>query len=1282
MCFESPVDCKKDFELCLGTCSGDETSTLSFDFATMIGRGELSPDVLGEDGFAAAAANCTLKTETIFVPLFDGGQSFAQFVTRLRIRSGMTAIDPSWCENNPLSCGGIQKALERSPGLRFSNGRFHHAYSLLSPSPPPPPTPPPRTLFYGPDPPSPPPPPISPPPFFDNAEDCIPLPTAEFFGVPTERVTENSDPVRERALCVFLKAVKEQTMPADRCFSEMASPKPPPPPPAGGLESAQNIVNEFENERINGDFGVKDPAGLDEESHLAAEIQESLAETRALIASFGETSPVLRSILLRSAEQMESSILAARDAAAAAAASATETTSATSGINYGRRLMSRQFEFATKLTDVLVDHEIQKDKYSDGIPGITRLDCEALCTAVTEQNASRTCRAMVFKRQYPFSRTDRSGRCYLLKSSGSCFGRDFGAQLLTRQIESENVCEEIAPGLHDTACVSLPASRDDLRVLSHKDATDMAAVTPENAPTSAGRLPLPMTVLEAMSLVAFARQYGIYSFWLRSPDSDGEVVVPIITAGGTNLVYHATETRCILVSSATSTAYSAMYASLHPCGAHLSDGLVAVAVSTGPPPPPGAASNALRHFPPPPPSSKAIAMSIWKRANIVPETRVICSGAAGEGKVHRDICEKVLEDWGPFRFIVGVGTISPLCSPLCFHSCEGDHIGADDIDSFNNCKLDECAQTSCRDFLDRECPLAIATQIRDTFRDYCTIAPPSPPALNLPPPPPLPPYSPSPMPPPPFVNVVERTRDGEIASDPDCGMIHYDECLEIVRQYGVKNGFLPNLRITTSTCTGVETDTDCFVGCSYGTRNGGVYRILLDGDDSIAAKYTHKRCAMSEHPICACTPDSVAPPPGIFAPPPPAAFSLDWEHANIPTEARDTSKGTVSAMLKRITNGRTMDLSLRSGPMHAIECPGDDDGRHKCALTCAGIHLNRLRAFSITGENLFDPPNPPPPPLSPSPSSPPFMTANNATFSGCTDSCIVPETELLCRDGGQGSFLPALCAFGTKCSKCGVRTDLIGTGDNAVQLRSVTQLVDGDNSCPYAFDGLCQDGRPSSPTQRTEFIFIDPQTSTHLCPYLTDAADCGPGTISSLDGTSFTNLPQPPLPRPPPPPPPLPPSPAPPFVSCRTDCEDDEIWVAPTDPNEPDLRFCSDGGLNSLAIGVDPQTFGPIFKCDIGTQCKATTTGSSSDPTAQTNLHLCEFRLPTPVLCLDSCLASSITGGVKWVGSSRNGVCEDGGSADSVTYSGTFATELEENGKRYVTIAGCGYGKNHHTIMR
>jgi hypothetical protein len=80
----------------------------------------------------------------------------------------MTALSNQWCEDNPLSCGVIQRTLEKSPGLRFVNGEFRHTYDMVSatsihdvatstdattatpqvsPSPPPPPTPPPRTLF-------------------------------------------------------------------------------------------------------------------------------------------------------------------------------------------------------------------------------------------------------------------------------------------------------------------------------------------------------------------------------------------------------------------------------------------------------------------------------------------------------------------------------------------------------------------------------------------------------------------------------------------------------------------------------------------------------------------------------------------------------------------------------------------------------------------------------------------------------------------------------------------------------------------------------------------------------------------------------------------------------------------------------------------------------------------------------------------------------------------------------------------------------------------------------
>jgi len=70
---QDKVQCKKDFEHCIGGCSGDLTSQLHYDFATMIAVSELNPDVLGEDGFYAAAADCNVKQGVIEVPLFEGG---------------------------------------------------------------------------------------------------------------------------------------------------------------------------------------------------------------------------------------------------------------------------------------------------------------------------------------------------------------------------------------------------------------------------------------------------------------------------------------------------------------------------------------------------------------------------------------------------------------------------------------------------------------------------------------------------------------------------------------------------------------------------------------------------------------------------------------------------------------------------------------------------------------------------------------------------------------------------------------------------------------------------------------------------------------------------------------------------------------------------------------------------------------------------------------------------------------------------------------------------------
>ena len=169
-CGADKVWCKKEKIKCLNTCGGSDGSQYKHDFATIVSSTELSQFVLGDGFDTQAAADCTVRQYTFKVPVFQGGDSFATFAARIRVRAGMTAIDKKFCDANALSCGAIQNVLEKAPGLVFVNGAFRHKYSLVPPSPPPDPSPPPRALSYAPHPPSPPPPPVNPPPFYEDAE--------------------------------------------------------------------------------------------------------------------------------------------------------------------------------------------------------------------------------------------------------------------------------------------------------------------------------------------------------------------------------------------------------------------------------------------------------------------------------------------------------------------------------------------------------------------------------------------------------------------------------------------------------------------------------------------------------------------------------------------------------------------------------------------------------------------------------------------------------------------------------------------------------------------------------------------------------------------------------------------------------------------------------------------------------------------------------------------------------------------------------------------------------
>ena len=255
-------------------------------------------------------------------------------------------------------------------------------------------------------------------------------------------------------------------------------------------------------------------------------------------------------------------------------------------------------------------------------------------------------------------------------------------------------------------------------------------------------------------------------------------------------------------------------------------------------------------------------------------------------------------------------------------------------------------------------------------------SPPNPP--GLPPSPPNPPQSPSPRPPPPSIQYFERLRDAERDTDDNCELVEYAECAEIVRQFSANNrGYSSNLKVTTQHCEDTETEVckphhvetllcshpiefvcvfcsqpDCFLGCAFGNRNGGTYRFLLPEVDN---RFTKARCKLSIHPRCACRNSAIASRLNLQPPPPPAVYTEEWNIVQLPFlnpdgRARDTSRGAVGAMTQRLVNGRTLDLSLRSGPMHSFQCPLDDDGHETCALKCASEHLSRLRAFTVTGE--------------------------------------------------------------------------------------------------------------------------------------------------------------------------------------------------------------------------------------------------------------------------------------------------------------------------------------------
>ena len=363
--------------------------------------------MLGEEFNTSAPANCSVKNVVLEVDTFAGGDSFKTFAARARVRSGMSALDVQWCSNNAASCGVIQRVLERSPGLVYVNGAFRHTYENVRPSPPPPPLPPPRLFAYRPVSPSPPPPPNSPPPYYLDAESCVPLPRLVDYGLDTAVDAVHGAIAEERASCLFVRRVAEEKRRASACFANIARPFPPPPAPKVTSDAAVQQSLLALRERLGDLEQYAEPRKTDS-AQWSVDTAGAIEGTQALLDALGESNPILKGLLNTAMDEIRAA-----------------------GQGEGRRLMQRK-EYNTRMSSVLITHELMRFYGRGGVPGVTSGSCQSLCEATKQdERAKQTdqCNAYAFKRAAPFSYTDQTGWCFLLQNAGACKLEDFGVEL-------------------------------------------------------------------------------------------------------------------------------------------------------------------------------------------------------------------------------------------------------------------------------------------------------------------------------------------------------------------------------------------------------------------------------------------------------------------------------------------------------------------------------------------------------------------------------------------------------------------------------------------------------------------------------------------------------------------------------------------------------------------------------------------------------------------------------------------------------------------------------------
>jgi hypothetical protein len=268
----------------------------------------------------------------------------------------------------------------------------------------------------------------------------------------------------ERALCLYVRALSDERVPASRCFAALSPFPPPPPPMPRSALAAISTALRRRKVRRGGSSGPDPEPSLDEEQEFVREHTEQHERVNALLDRLSLENFQLRDTLadIRAKLQPE-----------------------------GRRLFERlpgvgshRLADNVKLTPLSVG--------GGAVLGLSVAQCATLCTALANATEPlHACQGIAYRMLEPGNAASlQTAYCFLLRTIGSCTAMDFGAAIYLRRDTSS--CH--TPTAQDNPmCVQMAPDRADMRVLDYA-----AAKASCRQGKGAPRLPRPRSSLEVL----------------------------------------------------------------------------------------------------------------------------------------------------------------------------------------------------------------------------------------------------------------------------------------------------------------------------------------------------------------------------------------------------------------------------------------------------------------------------------------------------------------------------------------------------------------------------------------------------------------------------------------------------------------------------------------------------------------------------------------------------------------------------------------------------------------